>query len=176
MPYRTVVLTISDSRSRGEARDLTGPALVEALPLFDGLLTHREVIPDETETIRQSARSWCPRADVILTTGGTGLAPRDVTPEAIEPLIDRPLPGFGEIMRTRAFDATPLSIASRGGAGMSGTTLVVWLPGSNKAVRECTGGLAPARSLAGFPRASPSECPRGPLAFPGRTERRSCCT
>lgn len=143
MPNRTVVLTISDSRSRGEARDLTGPALIEALPLFDGLLIHRQIIPDEAETIRETVRSWCGRADVIITTGGTGVAPRDVTPEAIEPLIDRPLPGFGEIMRTRAFDATPLAIVSRGGAGMSGTTLIIWLPGSLKAARECIGWLAP---------------------------------
>ncbi len=143
MPYRTVVLTVSDSRSRGEASDLTGPALIEALPLFDGLLIHRQVIPDEVETIRETVRLWCGRADVILTTGGTGVGPRDVTPEAIEPLIDRPLPGFGEIMRMRAFDATPLSIVSRGGAGMSGAALVVWLPGSVKATRECMIWLAP---------------------------------
>ena len=143
MSYRTVVLTFSDSRSRAEAEDLSGPAVIDQLPLFDGHLIHRDIIPDEIEQIRSAVRLWLSRSDVILTTGGTGVAPRDVTPEAVEPLIDRPLPGFGEIMRTRAYEASPLSIVSRGGAGVAGSTLIVWLPGSVKAVRECLTWLAP---------------------------------
>ncbi len=144
MPNRTVVLTISDTRGRAGTPDLSGPALIEGLPLFDGTLIHRQIIPDEIELIRKTVQSWTPRADIILTTGGTGVAPRDVTPEALEPLIDRALPGFGEIMRTRGFDSSPFSIASRGGAGVSGAALIVWLPGSVKAARECLNWLAPA--------------------------------
>lgn len=144
MPNRAVVITISDSRSRSAAEDLSGPAIVEQLPLIHAGLIHREVVPDEIEAIRTALRTWINRCDVILTTGGTGIAERDVTVEAIGPLVEKMLPGFGEVMRVRAFDATPLSIVSRGGAGISGKTLIVWLPGSVKAVRECIVWLAPA--------------------------------
>src|SRR5205085_1467901 len=80
----------------------------------------------------------------IITTGGTGIATRDVTPEAALRVIERPLPGFGEIMRTGTFDKTPLSIISRGGAGIAGQTLIIYLPGSPAAVRDCLTLIAPA--------------------------------
>lgn len=144
MPIRTVVLTISDSRSRGEAPDLGGPTAIEMLALFDGALVHRAIIPDEIAPIRAAVETWLGRCDLILTTGGTGVAPRDVTPDAIAPLIERSLPGFGEVMRLRAFDDKPLSIASRGGAGIARDTLILWLPGSPNGVRECLVWLAPA--------------------------------
>ncbi|RMF80549.1 MAG: MogA/MoaB family molybdenum cofactor biosynthesis protein [Planctomycetota bacterium] len=141
---RAVVLTISDRCSRGDAVDASGPALIENLPSFDAQLIHREVLPDETERIRETARVWIGRCELLLTTGGTGIAARDVTPEALAPLLERTLPGFGEVMRIRAFDQTPLAIAGRGGAGVAKKTLIVWMPGSPKAVRECVDLLAPA--------------------------------
>jgi molybdenum cofactor synthesis domain-containing protein len=142
--HRAVVITISDRCSRGEAEDLSGPAIIERLAELDATLIHRQIVPDDLDTIRQTVATWLDRCDVILTTGGTGLAARDVTPEAIEPLLQRRLPGFGEIMRLRACERTPLSVLSRGGAGTAGRTLIVWLPGSPQAVTECLRWLAPA--------------------------------
>ena len=144
MAYRAVVLTISDSRSRGAAEDRGGPAIVEQLNALDAVLVHREIVPDEVDRIRAVVQQWIGRCDMLLTTGGTGVAPRDVTPEAIEPLLERDLPGVGEIMRINAFARTPLSILSRGGAGVAQGTLVVWLPGQPKGVTECLVWLAPA--------------------------------
>lgn len=144
MSARAVVITISDRSADGSRADTSGPAVIESLPDLDASLVHREIIPDELERIRDGVARWIDRADLILTTGGTGVATRDVTPEAILPLIQKHLPGFGEVMRLRAFDRTPMSILSRGGAGVSGKTLIIWLPGSPKAVMECIEWLAPA--------------------------------
>jgi len=144
MSSRAVVLTISDRCARGEAQDVSGPAAIEALPDLDATLVHREIIADERDRIHGAVRTWIDRCELIITTGGTGVAPRDVTPEALAPLIERPLPGFGEAMRLRAFDRAPLSIVSRGGAGIAGKTLIVWLPGAPRAVKECLEWLAPA--------------------------------
>ncbi|MCG3128590.1 MAG: Molybdopterin adenylyltransferase [Phycisphaerae bacterium] len=144
MPLRTAVLTISDSRSRGEKPDLGGPAVVDMLAALDAVLVHRDVVPDEVGTIRAAVEAWLGRCDLIVTTGGTGVAPRDVTPDALGPLIERSLPGFGEVMRLRGFEANPLSVASRSGAGIARGTLVLWLPGSPRGVRECLEWLAPA--------------------------------
>lgn len=144
MQNRAVILTISDRVSRGEAVDLSGPAIIESLPALDATAIHREVVPDEVERIRAVAGAWVDRCTLLLSTGGTGIAPRDVTPEALAPLVQRALPGFGEVMRLRAFDRLPTSILSRSGAGVSGRTLLLWLPGSPRAVRECLEWLAPA--------------------------------
>jgi len=144
MSARAVVITVSDRSADGRRADASGPAAIEALPDLDASLVHREIVPDEVDRIRDAARRWLDRCDLLLLTGGTGVALRDVTPEAVEPLIQKLLPGFGEIMRMRAFERTPMSILSRGGAGVSGRTLVVWLPGSPKAVTECLHWLAPA--------------------------------
>lgn len=143
MTSRAVVITVSDRCSRGEATDRSGPAIIERLPDLDAQLIHREVIPDELELIRKTAHTWIGRCDILLTTGGTGVAVRDVTPEALRPLVERELPGFGEVMRMRAFEKTPTSPISRGGAGVTGQTLIVWMPGSTKAVTECLDWLAP---------------------------------
>lgn len=143
MSNRAVVITISDRCSSGAAEDRSGPALIELLPLVDGQLVHREIVPDDAARIAGLVRTWVGRCELILTTGGTGVAKRDVTPEALTPLIERALPGFGELMRIKGYDATPLSIVSRSGAGLIGNTLVVWLPGSTQAVRECLRLLAP---------------------------------
>ncbi|MFN0135868.1 MAG: MogA/MoaB family molybdenum cofactor biosynthesis protein [Phycisphaerae bacterium] len=139
-----MVLTISDRCAAGTADDKSGPAIIEHLHALDGVLVHRETVPDDVDRIRGVVTAWLGRCELIITTGGTGVAERDVTPEAIEPLIKRPLPGFGEIMRMNAFERTAMSILSRGGAGIAGRTLVVWLPGATKGVRECLDWLTPA--------------------------------
>ncbi len=144
MEYRAVVLTISDRCSRGIADDRSGPAIIERLPDLHAQLIHREILPDDIEPIRAAARTWLGRCDLLLTTGGTGIAPRDVTPEALEPLIERTLPGFGEAMRSVAFASKPTTVLSRAGAGVSGSTLVAWLPGAPAAIGECLEALAPA--------------------------------
>lgn len=141
---RAAVFTISDSRSAGAGVDESGPAAVEALPLFDAQCIHRGVIPDERPVIEHSLREWAARVDLIITTGGTGVSNRDVTPEAAAAVIDRSLPGFGEVMRVRTFEQTPLSIISRGGAGIIGRALIIYLPGSPRAVRDCLPLVAPA--------------------------------
>lgn len=144
MPNRAVVITVSDRCSVGEMEDRSGPAIIDMLPDLDAHLVHRETVPDEIARIQLAARPWLGRCELLVATGGTGIAERDRTPEALLPLIERPLPGFGEAMRMRAFAATPLSIVSRGGAGVTSGTLVIWLPGSPKAVRESLEALAPA--------------------------------
>ena len=139
-----VVFTISDSRSAGEANDLSGPAAAEMLAGMGIDVVERRVIPDKLEEIRAAVRDAVNRVSVVVTTGGTGIARRDVTPEAIQPLFERALPGFGEIMRTGSYSKTPLSIISRGGAGLAGRTLIVMLPGSPNAVRDGLSLLGPA--------------------------------
>lgn len=144
MQNRVVVLTISDRCAAGESADQSGPAMVEQLGALDAALVHREIVPDDIERIRAVVSAWVGRCGLILCSGGTGVAPRDVTPEAVRPLIERDLPGFGEVMRLRAFERLPMSILSRGGAGIAGQTLIVWMPGSPKAVRDCLAWLTPA--------------------------------
>lgn len=144
MVNRAVVITISDRCAAGQAADESGPAIIERLGGLDASVVHREIIPDDIDRIRATVETWLGRVQLVVTTGGTGVAPRDVTPEAVVPLIDRPLPGFGEVMRMRGFERTKLSITSRGGAGIAQGTLVVWLPGSPRAVRECLEWLGPA--------------------------------
>lgn len=144
MLYRAVVLTVSDSRSAGAARDRGGPAVIDQLPELDAALVHREIVPDEIDAIQEAVCTWLGRCDLLITTGGTGVAPRDVTPEALEPMIEKALPGFGEVMRLRAFERLPTSIVARSGAGVAGGTLIIWLPGAPKAVTECLTWLTPA--------------------------------
>ncbi len=144
MPTRAVVLTISDRCAAGAAEDRSGPALIEHLDDLHASLIHREIIPDDADRIAAAVAAWIGRCDVILATGGTGVAKRDVTPDAIQPLIERPLPGFGEAMRMSVFPRNPLSVLSRAGAGIASATLIVWLPGSPRACQECIQSLAPA--------------------------------
>ena len=139
-----VVLTISDTRSKGTAEDLSGPAVEEMLTRMGIETADRRVVPDEIEAIRGEIRRSVNRVSLIVTTGGTGIATRDVTPEAVAPLLDKSLPGFGEIMRTGGYAKTPLSIISRGGAGLAGRTLIVMLPGSPRGVRDSLDLLGPA--------------------------------
>src|SRR5262249_8980022 len=127
---RAAVLTISDTRSAGINPDRSGPAAVDRLRSagFDVAVT--DIIPDEQDRLDRRLRERAGRVELTVTTGGTGIAVRDVTPEAAAAVVERPLPGFGEIMRTGSYSRTPLSIISRGGAGVAASTLIVWLPGS----------------------------------------------
>lgn len=134
-----VALTISDSCSRGERDDVSGPTLVEALESWGAEVRAAEILPDERDRIAERLRYWADRGDVhvVATTGGTGFAPRDVTPEATRDVIEREAPGLGELMRLRSLEATPMAALSRAVCGTRKRTIIVNLPGSPKGVREC---------------------------------------
>jgi len=140
------VLTISDSVSKGEREDLSGVAihsLVAQLP--DAIISIETTIPDEQDQIAASLREWSDnhRLNLILTTGGTGLAPRDVTPEATKAVIEREAPGIAEALRSISLRYTPMAMLSRGVAGVRGHSLIINLPGSPKAVKECLEYILP---------------------------------
>jgi len=135
------ILTISDKGWRGQRYDASGEAIKESLSILDSRVIKYEVIPDEVDIIAGKLSEWADEGsvDVILTTGGTGLGPRDVTPEATLSIVDRVVPGFPEAMRAETFSTTPHAILSRAVAGVRGKCLIINLPGSPKAVRECLG-------------------------------------
>ncbi len=141
-------VTASDRASAGVYEDLSGPAIEQALnELVPGEHTFfRMLVPDDETTIADALCNLADhnRCDLIVTTGGTGPTPRDVTPEATRAVIEKELVGFGEIMRMKSFAVAPTAILSRGTAGVRGRSLIVNLPGSPKAVRECLEILAPA--------------------------------
>lgn len=137
---RVGALTVSDRVSRGLADDASGRVIVEMVASLPGSsVEETAVVPDERERIVEALRVWCDaaRLDLILTTGGTGVAPRDVTPEATLAVVDRVVPGIAEAMRAMSLSKTPLAMLSRAVAGSRGATLIVNLPGSPKGVREC---------------------------------------
>jgi molybdenum cofactor synthesis domain-containing protein len=138
MPIRAGILTISDKASRGERVDTSGAAIAELLASIDASVARSEVVPDEHERIAATLRDWADSdaLDVIVTTGGTGLGPRDVTPEATAEVIERPVPGLAELMRAAGLRHTPMAALSRGVAGVRGRCLIVNLPGSPRGVRE----------------------------------------
>ncbi|WP_069804030.1 molybdopterin adenylyltransferase [Thermogemmatispora onikobensis] len=140
------VLTISDGAARGTRQDTSGEtirSLVARLP--EAVVSAAAIVPDERDQIEAVLRSWCDeqRLNLILTTGGTGLAPRDVTPEATKAVIEREAPGLAEAMRAASLHQTPFGMLSRGIAGTRGQTLIVNLPGSPKAVKECLETILP---------------------------------
>jgi len=146
--FRVGILTVSDRASRGEYEDKSGPVIrnmVETL-LPGGKMHLEAVVPDEFKLIKRGLVQWCDDAelDLILTTGGTGFAPRDVTPEATNAVIERPTPGLPEAMRAASLRVTPHAMLSRGTAGVRGHTLIVNLPGSPKAVKENLEVILPA--------------------------------
>lgn len=130
------VLTLSDKGSRGERQDLSGPVMSELLKSIDAEVMHYEVLPDEKELIKERLIDYARKVDLILTTGGTGLSPRDVTPDATREVIDREVPGICEVMRAAGMKETPRSMLSRAVAGIRGQALIINLPGSPRAVRE----------------------------------------
>jgi molybdenum cofactor biosynthesis protein B len=140
---KTAVLTVSDRVSRGEAEDRSGDALAELLEA-DGHEVARRVVPDEADEIAAAIEELAAAADVVLTTGGTGLAPRDVTPEATRTVLQREAPGIAEALRADSIAKTPHGLLSRGVAGVVGRALVVNLPGSTGGCRDGYAVLRPA--------------------------------
>jgi len=140
---RVGVLTVSDRVAAGARDDAGGSALCELLEGAGAELVSRAVVPDEHAPITEALRAMTGDADVVLTTGGTGLGPRDVTPEATRAVLDREAPGIAEALRAASLAITPFAMLSRATAGLAGRTLVVNLPGNPKAVREEWSVLAP---------------------------------
>jgi molybdopterin adenylyltransferase len=137
------VLTVSDRVSRGEAEDRSGDALDELLHA-DGYDVKRRVVPDERDRIAAALRELAQSARLVLSTGGTGLAPRDVTPEATRDVIDREAPGIAQALRADSIQKTPHGLLTRGVAGVAGSSLVVNLPGSTGGCRDGYAVLRPA--------------------------------
>lgn len=135
---KAAVLTISDSVSAGQRVDLSGPAVRERLEQLGWSVAALEVLPDDRELIAQRLATLADgnQLSAIFTTGGTGVAPRDVTPEATRAIIEREIPGVAELMRARGRESTPRAVLSRGVAGTRGNVLVVNLPGSPKGALE----------------------------------------
>ena len=140
---KAAVLTVSDRVSRGEAEDGSGD-LLEELLRADGHDVVRRVVPDERAQIADALRDLAAQARLVLSTGGTGLAPRDVTPEATRDVLEREAPGIAQALRADALHHTPYAQLSRGTAGTIGSTLVVNLPGSPGGARDGYAVLAPA--------------------------------
>jgi molybdopterin adenylyltransferase len=140
------VLTISTSRARGGGEDVSGPALAAFAERIGARVVGTEVIPDERELIAGRLRFWADEGgcELILTTGGTGFAPDDVTPEATRDVIDREAPGIGEAMRLASRDHTPMWVASRGIAGTRGRSLIVNFPGNPPAIEQAGTAIEPA--------------------------------
>ncbi|HEX5502008.1 MAG TPA: MogA/MoaB family molybdenum cofactor biosynthesis protein [Thermomicrobiales bacterium] len=146
MPFRVAILTVSDRGSRGERPDdASAAAIREGLAGGDYEVREYAVVPDERGAIVARLLAWSDGGtlDLVLTTGGTGLAPRDVTPEATAAAIERAVPGLAEAMRAASLAKTPFAMLSRGIAGTRGHTLIVNLPGSPKAVRETLAVILP---------------------------------
>ena len=141
---RAQVITVSDRSARGERADTSGPLLAELLGELGLSVDDVVVVPDEVPAVQQALRDAATAAyDLVVTTGGTGLSPRDVTPEATAPLLERSAPGLAEALRRQGADAVPTAILSRGVAGTLGASLVVNLPGSTGGVRDGVAVLAP---------------------------------
>lgn len=135
---KAVILTISDSASRGEREDLSGPAVAAELASLKAAIVATEILPDERDRIAERLRHFADagEANLIVTTGGTGFSPRDLTPEATRDVLDREAPGLAELMRAESLKITPLAALSRAVCGMRGRTLIVNLPGSVRGARE----------------------------------------
>ena len=136
--FKLGVLTSSDAGAKGERADTSGDAIVEMMTAAGFDLELRDIVPDERDLIAARLAEWCDggAVDIVVTTGGTGLGPRDVTPEATRDVIEFEVPGIAEAMRTGTLSVTPLAMLSRSAAGVRAGCLVVNLPGSPKAVRE----------------------------------------
>lgn len=136
--FNFAVLTISDAGSKGEREDSSGDVIVTMMTEAGFAQTQRAIVPDEVNQISECLRGWCDSAvaDVVVTTGGTGLGPRDVTPEATREILDIEAPGIAEAMRTETLKNTPFAMLSRGVVGVRNGCLIVNLPGSPSGVRE----------------------------------------
>jgi molybdopterin adenylyltransferase len=144
---RVGILTVSDRSARGERDDASGPVIRSFVEeRLQWIVAEQQIVPDEREAIRETLIDWCDdlRLNLIFTTGGTGFAPRDVTPEATRDVIEREALGLAEAMRTESRQKTPHAMLSRAVCGLRGLTLIINLPGSPKAVRENLDVIAPA--------------------------------
>ena len=142
--YSIGILTLSDKGSIGERED-TSSEVIRTLVADIGVVAEYQILPDNQETISEFLRQWCRLGlDLILTTGGTGFAPRDVTPEATLAVIEKETPGIAEAMRLYGLQKTPHAMLSRGVAGICGQTLIINLPGSERAARESLEAVLPA--------------------------------
>ena len=143
---RVAIITVSDRSFRGEREDLTGPALREVLGSAGAEVIGLEIVADEREQISEALRRWCDggRVDIVLTNGGTGLGPRDVTPEATEEVMERRVPGLTEAMRIGSLKYTVQAMLSRAVAGTRKRTLIINLPGSPRGAKECLEIVLPA--------------------------------
>jgi len=144
-PIRAGVVTVSDKGYAGEREDVSGPLLADLLRKMGAEVVSQTIVPDERAEIERVLIALADEAqvDLVVTTGGTGPAPRDVTPEATGAVIEREVPGLAEVLRFEGYHKTPLAVISRGVAGIRGRTLIVNLPGSPRAVREGMETLSP---------------------------------
>ena len=147
---QAVVITVSDACSQGEREDMSGAALTQLLTDLGATIMERKVLSDDLEPLEEALREFAARPDVnlIVTTGGTGLGPRDNTPEATRNVIEREAPGLAEAMRAESLKVTKMAMISRGVCGVRSGTLIINLPGSPKAVQESFAVIAPVLSHA----------------------------
>lgn len=143
---RVAILTVSDGVAAGRREDRSGQAIREVATEAGWVVVDYRVVPDEAPLIMRALREWADTgaADLILTTGGTGVAPRDVTPEATAAVVERPVPGLAEAIRLKSLEFTPFAMLSRGMAGIRGRTLIVNLPGNPQGVRQALEIIRPA--------------------------------
>jgi molybdenum cofactor synthesis domain-containing protein len=139
MKLKVAVLTVSDSCAEGSREDVSGQTICDILPEETFEVCDKKIVPDDYQAVAEALKDFSDdqEVDVVLTTGGTGLGPRDVTPEATAYVCEKVVPGLGEVMRIEGLKKTPNAILSRSFAGVRGTTLIINMPGSPKAVREC---------------------------------------
>ena len=142
---RAIAITVSDRCARGEQEDVSGAVLAELLRAAGAEIVEKIIVADDLEPLTETLRAYLQRADanLIVTTGGTGFAERDNTPEATRAVIEREAPGLAEAMRAASLTKTPLAMLSRGVCGIAHGTLIINLPGSPKAVRECFAVIQP---------------------------------
>lgn len=161
MIFRVGILTVSDKGSAGEREDLSGSELARMIEGQGWEVARRDIVPDEPSSIEAVLREYCDRErlDLVLTTGGTGLSPRDVTPEVTRGLLEREAPGFAEAMRSASLKSTPHAMLSRAVSGIRGSTLIINLPGSPRGARENLQVVLPAlpHGLSKL-RGDPEEC------------------
>lgn len=142
-PLCVAVLTVSDKSWKGEREDTAGPELEELVSNLGGIVVERAIVPDDIDAIANTVIDWCEKGyNLVLTTGGTGLSPRDVTPEALMSIAEKTVPGFGELMRMTTIAHTPRAFLTRGLAVIKNKTLVIAFPGSKRGASQCFNALS----------------------------------